>query len=404
MSIESEQNARTSGLVLVAASLAAGVIGGAMALAQASRRKSRSSDPKAVVRPEVDQTAKQLNESASRLMEVSREQAPILAKSIGDQAAVKLSTFLDQTEGLRRDAVQSLEKRGVDVTAASEHAREAVGQVNDTFAGIGARGKAKGKNVAKGIKAGDLNLDTFSQSGRELGQRLRERLPEAQDAVHEQLAPRIADFRRQADSTIAGANELRLTHAADIAPRLKDLGKQASRMAAGAAETSREHAPELKALLEDHVVPRLQDARQRATSLAGDAFEAGVERSNQASGGGMPDLRHSADDLQKRFAESLGAAERSISDIRGNASHAVDTVGAQARVVGKNAGDGSKNAGAAILWSGVAVAVVYAGLLKPEQREVVKQKATVAFQRAKNTYADIRGRDGDFASDLKDSK
>ncbi len=386
MSIESEQNARTSGLVLVAASLAAGVIGGAMALAQASRRKSRSSDPKAVVRPEVDQTAKQLNESASRLMEVSREQAPILAKSIGDQAAVKLSTFLDQTEGLRRDAVQSLEKRGVDVTAASEHAREAVGQ------------------VAKGIKAGDLNLDTFSQSGRELGQRLRERLPEAQDAVHEQLAPRIADFRRQADSTIAGANELRLTHAADIAPRLKDLGKQASRMAAGAAETSREHAPELKALLEDHVVPRLQDARQRATSLAGDAFEAGVERSNQASGGGMPDLRHSADDLQKRFAESLGAAERSISDIRGNASHAVDTVGAQARVVGKNAGDGSKNAGAAILWSGVAVAVVYAGLLKPEQREVVKQKATVAFQRAKNTYADIRGRDGDFASDLKDSK
>jgi hypothetical protein len=409
MSSESEQLKRTNKSVLVAASLTAGAIGGTLALAQSNRKHSSSAESRASMRHDVDQTVDRPKEDTSHILDVAKDQAPIEAKSAQDQAVVKLSTLLDQTEHTRKNAIRSSGKRGVNVTAAgSVNTQNAAAQVNETHADVSTQGEQKGKNMVEGINVSDESKGTFSQSGRELGQRLRERLPEAQSAVHAQLAPRIADFRQQAESTLAGANGLRLPHATDIAPRLKDLGKQAGSFAATAAvtaaETGREHAPELKALLEDHVVPRLQDARQRAASLASDALEAGAERSNQTSGGGMPDFRHSADDLQKRFSESLGAAERSITDIRGNASHAVDTVGAQARVVGKNAGDGSKNAAAAVLWSGVAVGVVYVGLLKPQQREMVKQKANGAFRRAKETYADIRGRDGDFASDSEDAQ
>jgi hypothetical protein len=408
MSSESEQLKRTNKSVLVVASLTAGAIGGTLALAQSNRKHSSSAESRASMRHDGDQTVERPKEDTSHILDVAKDQAPIEAKSAQDQAVVKLSTLLDQTEHARKNAIRSSGKHGVNVTAGSVNTQNAAVQVNETYAGVSAQARQKGKNVRKGIKENDVNLDSFSQSGRELGQRLRERLPEAQSALHDQLAPPIADFRHQAESTLAGANELRLTRASDIAPRLKDFGKQAGGLAATAAataaETGREHAPELKALIEDHVVPRFQDARHRAASLASDAFEAGVERSNQTSGGGMPDLRHSADDLQKRFSDSLGAAERSIADIRENASHAVDTVGAQARVVGKNAGDGSKNAAAAVLWSGVAVGVVYVGLLKPQQREMVKQKANDAFRRAKETYADIRGRDGDFASDSGDAQ
>lgn len=408
MSSESEQLKRTNKSVLVAASLTAGAIGGTLALAQSNRKHSSPVESRASMRHDADQTVERPKEDTSHILDVAKDQAPIEAKSAQDQAVVKLSTLLDQIEHAHKNAIRSPGKRGVNVTAGSVNTQNAAAQVNETHPDVSTQGKQKGKNMVEGINVSDVNKGAFSQSGRELGQRLRERLPEAQSAVHAQLAPRIADFRQQAESTLAGANGLRLPHATDIAPRLKDLGKQAGSFAATAAvtaaETGREHAPEFKALLEDHVVPRLQDARQRAASLASDALEAGAERSNQTSGGGIPDFRHSADDLQKRFSNSLGAAERSIADIRGNASHAVDTVGAQARVVGKNAGDGSKNAAAAVLWSGVAVGVVYVGLLKPQQREMVKQKANGAFRRAKETYADIRGRDGDFASDSEDAQ
>ncbi len=385
-----DEHQRTNGSVLVAASVAAGAIGGAVALLNEARKHAaHQPTPAEVVQDEVKQSAKQLRESTSRVLDVSKGQAPVLSQAIKDQASTQLGRISDQTASAREHLRDALESRGVDVSGGVDQTRDAVRHAGEIATDVGAQAKKKAKKAKKDMSKGKVkvDVDAFSQAGRELSGRLREQLPEAGKNVSDQVAPRLADFKEQAGSTLAGVIEASRAHAPELAPKLKDLGKHASDVAASAAESGREHAPEWKALFEEHLVPRLQDVRERAATLASDA---------QTKDGVMPDLKHSADDLTKRFAESLGTAERSISDLKGSASHAVDSMGTQARVVGKNASDGGKNAGAAIVWTGVAAGVVYVGLLKPEQREWVKQKANAAYCSAKNAYSDMRGRDGDF--------
>ncbi|MGI8484276.1 MAG: hypothetical protein ACR2OU_08435 [Thermomicrobiales bacterium] len=382
------EHQQSNGSVLVAASLAAGVIGGAVALLNEARKHAaHQPTPAEVVHEEAKQSASQLRESASRVLDVSKEQAPIVSKSIKEQASTQLGRVSDQTESAREHLHDALESRGVDVSAGVEQARDAVKRASDAAADAGGQAKKKAKKAKEQMSK--VDVDGFSQAGRELTNRLRDKLPETGKNVSDQVAPKLADFKEQAGSTLAGVIEASRTRAPELAPRLKDFGKHASDVAASAAESGREHAPEWKTLFEEHLVPRIQEARERAATLASDA---------QAGDGVVPDLKHSADDLAKRFTESLGTAERSIADLKGNAAHAVDSVGTQARVVGKNASDGGKNAGAAIVWTGVAAGVVYVGLLKPEQREWVKQKANAAYCSAKDVYADVRGRDGDFES------
>ena len=381
---------QTNGSVLVAASVAAGAIGGAVALLNEARKHAaHQPTPAEVVQDEVKQSANQLRASASRVLDVSKEQAPVISRSIKDQTSTQLGRVYDQTANAREHLRDALESHGVDVNAGVGQARDAARRASDTAADVGGKAKKKAKKAKKDMSKGNgrVDVDGFSQAGRELTDRLREQLPETAKNVSEQVAPRLADFKEQAGATLAGVIEASRAHAPELAPKLKDLGKHASDVAVSAAESGREHAPEWKALFEEHLVPRLQDVRERAATLASDT---------NGGDGVVPDLKHSADDLAKRFAESLGTAERSISDLKGNAAHAVDSVGTQARVVGKNASDGGKNAGAAIVWTCLAAGVVYVGLLKPEQREWVKQKASAAFSNAKDAYADMRGRDGDF--------
>lgn len=390
-----DEHQRTNGSVLVVASVAAGAIGGTVALLNEARKHAAHQPaPAEVVQDEVKQSAKQLRESTSRVLEVSKEQAPVLSQAIKEQASTQIGRISDHAAPAREHLRETLESHGVDVSAGVDLSRDAVKHAGDIAADVGAQAKKKAKKAKKDMSKGKVkvDVDAFSQAGRDLSDRLHEQLPEAGKNVSDQVAPRLADFKEQAGSTLAGVIEAGRAHAPELAPKLKDLGKHASDVAASAAESGREHAPEWKALFEEHLVPKLQDVRERAATLASDA---------QTKDGMVPDLKHSADDLAKRFADSLGSAERSISDLKGNASHAVESVGTQARVVGKNASDGGKNAGAAIVWTGVAAGVVYAGLLKPEQREWVKQKANAAYRSAKNAYSDMRGRDGDFNSETE---
>ncbi len=388
MDTHQEHTRQSNGEVLIAASVAAGAIGGSVALLNEARKHfGSSSNAKEVTKAEIDQSANQLRDSSATITDVARENLPILSRAARDKASAKWDRVSDQAGSVREQMKSKIDDHGPDVSAGLEQARDAVKHARESLADTTNQAKKRARKVnndlIKDMKKSNISLDAFSQSGRELGEKLRKRLPESTDSVSERVAPKLADFRQQAESTLSGALEASRTHA----PKLKELGKHASDVAASAAVSGREHAPELKALVDEHLVPKLQDVRQRAASLASD---------KHVPDGIVPDLKHSADDLAKRFADSLGTAERSFSDLRGNASHAVDSVGSQARVVRKNASDGSKNAGAALVWTGVAAGVVYVGLLTPEQREWVKQKANRVYGSAKTAVADVRGRDGDF--------
>ena len=106
----------------------------------------------------------------------------------------------------------------------------------------------------------------------------------------------------------------------------------------------------------------------------------------------------SGDDRGKRFAESLAQAEKALEEWRGAAGGKVETAQAHVKEAGAQAKEGGKNAGASVLWLGAAGAVIYAGLLKDEQRQWVKNKAKAVASGTVELVKDMRGHDGEFTA------
>jgi len=404
MSNQIGTNPRSNGSVVMSAALVAGAASGVASLLNEARKKRKpdsTADALRQAQSEVQLSASQVRESAARIADLAKDQAPKVKANVQKEASVRAAKVKDQIR-------HSLDEADAGV----DQVREAVRRANETLAEAQSRGGKQTKKGKKQLAAKKKDLDSFSQSGRELGKRLQVHLPDAGGNLQEKVAPRLADMRQQAEHTIAGvidsqrkaAPEIAANVQRSVAPVLKDLGKRASDTASQVATTGRERAPERKTYLDEHVLPRLDEVRQRAAVVAGDALESSGERADQARERLVPELKQSAEELSKRFAESLDQAEHSLSEFRGNASHAMETAGTQARVVGKNARTGSMNAGATVLWTGVAAGVVYAGLLNAEQRQWVKTKAQRAFAGAKNLYADIRGRDGEFETGAGDQQ
>ncbi|HWK80403.1 MAG TPA: hypothetical protein VNP95_06530 [Thermomicrobiales bacterium] len=415
----SDDGGRSNGEVLLSAGLIAGAIGGVAALLNGLRNQGHdvqdatadspgiaqaSSAAVGDARSEVSEAAKHLKAAGKQVVETAQTQGPDYLKSVKEDATSKLAELTQLASAESERARKELEKRGVTLDLDSKKVRKALDQVAAKASDAKASGKdwvevAKGELEKRGINPAEVDVAGLMHPDSELGKQWRDKLAAKAKDSQADLSPKAKDLKETAASTLSEVVDkgkervdslptLSALASEHSFPSLKDLSAEASNLIAGLTDSGKDSAPELKALVEEHLVPRLNELRQRAAHLASDVIDTSSEGASKVSG----------DDLGKRFAESLAQAEKALDEWRGTATGKVESAQTHVREAGVQAKEGGKNAGASILWLGAAGAVIYAGLLKDEHRQWVKEKTKAIASGTAEVIKDMRGHDGEFTS------
>ncbi|MGC4107076.1 MAG: hypothetical protein QM753_12155 [Thermomicrobiales bacterium] len=422
-SAASADSTRSNGEVLLSAGLVAGAIGGVAALLNGIRKHGEdvheatasslgvaqaSSAAVGDARAEVSEAAKHLKAAGKQVAQTAQTQGPEYLKAAKEDASAKLAELTQLASAESERARKELEKRGVTLDLDSKKVRKALDQVAAKAADARASGKdwvevAKGELEKRGINPAEVDVAGLMHPDSELGKQWREKLAAKAKESQADLAPKAKDLKESASSALTDAVDkgkervdslpgalptLSAMASEHSFPSLKDLSAEASNLIAGLTDSGKDSAPELKALVDEHLMPRLNELRQRAAHLASDVVDSSSEGAAKVS----------SEDLGKRFAESLAHAEKALEEWRGSATDKVGTAQAHVVEAGVQAKEGGKNAGASLLWLGAAGAVVYAGLLKDEQRQWVKEKSKAVASGTVELIKDMRGHDGEFTS------
>lgn len=410
---------RSNGEVLLSAGLIAGAIGGVAALLNGIRKHGEDvRDATKVapdiaspvetsagdVRAEVAEAAKHLTSAGKQVVQTAQTQGPEYLKSVKDDAANKLAELTQLASAESERARKELDKRGVSLDFDSKKVRKAMDQAMAKAADARASGKdwveaAKNELDKRGINPSEVDVAGLMHPDSELGKQWREKLASKAKESQADLAPKAKDLKETASSALSDAVDkskeridsmptLSALAAEHSFPSLKELSAEASGLIASLTDSGKDSAPELKALVDEHLVPRLNDLRQRAAHLASDVVETSSTGASKVNG----------DELGKRFAESLAQAEKALDEWRGTASTKVESAQSHVKEAGVQAKEGGKNAGASLFWLGAAGAVIYAGLLKDEQRTWVKEKSKAVASGTVELFKDMRGHDGEFTS------
>lgn len=416
---DSPDTTRSNGEVLLSAGLVAGAIGGVAALLNSIRKQGNdvhdatasspgiahaSADLAGDARTEVAEATKHLKAAGKQAVETAQTQGPEYLKAVKEDATAKLAELTHLASAESERARKELEKRGVTLDLDAKKVRKALDQVIARANEAKGSGKdwaevAKRELEKRGINPAEVDVAGLMHPDSELGKQWREKLAAKAKDSQVDLAPRAKGLKENAAATLSEVVEkgkervdslpTRSALAAEHSfPSLKDLSAEASTLIAGLTDSSKDSAPELKALVEEHLVPRLNELRQRAGHVASDVIE--------SSSGGAAKV--AGEDLGKRFAESLAAAEKALDEWRGAATGKVEVAQTHVKEAGVQAKVGGKNAGASLLWLGAAGAVIYAGLLKDEQRQWVKEKTKSVAAGTAELIKDVRGHDGQFTS------
>lgn len=412
----SGDHARSNGEVLLSAGLVAGAIGGVAALLNGLRkhgedvRDATAESPgiaheaardAGTVRANLNEAVTHLKAAGKQAVDTAQEQGPEYLKAAKEDATAKLAELTQLASAESERARKELEKRGKALDIDPKNLRKAL---DEASAKAKQSGKdwaevAKGELEKRGINPADLDLSGLMHPDSELGKEWREKLAAKAKDSQEELAPKAKHLKESASDAIAQAVDkgkeqldamptLSALASDHTFPSLKDLSAEASHLIAGLADSGKDAGPDLKALVEEHLVPRLEELRKRAAHVASDVVETTSDEVSKIQG----------DDLGKRFAESLAQAEKALDEWRGAAGGKVESAQAHVKEAGVQAKEGGKNAGASLLWLGAAGAVIYAGLLKEEQRQWVKERAKAVASGTVELVKDMRGHDGDFSS------
>ncbi|MGC4191387.1 MAG: hypothetical protein QM589_09490 [Thermomicrobiales bacterium] len=414
---------RSNGEVLLSAGLVAGAIGGVAALLNGIRKQGQDvhdatvdspgiavsgGAPASDARAEVSEAARHLKAAGKQVVEAAQTQGPEYLKAVKEDASAKLAELTQLASAESERARKELEKRGMTLDLDSKAVRKALDQVSAKAADARASGRdwvevAKGELEKRGINPAEVDVAGLMHPDSELGKQWRDKLAAKAKDAQAELAPKAKDLKESASialndavdkgkdrvDSLPGALPTLSAMASDHTfPSLKQLSAEASNLIAGLSDSGKDAAPELKSLVEEHLVPRLNDLRQRAAHIASDAVESSSEEASKVSG----------EDLGKRFAESLAQAEKALDEWRGAATGKVESAQSHVREVGVQAKEGGKNAGASLFWLGAAGAVIYAGLLRDEQRQWVKEKSKAVASGTVELIKDMRGHDGDFTA------
>jgi hypothetical protein len=413
---EPGDHARANGEVLLSAGLVAGAIGGVAALLNGLRkhgedvRDATAASPgiahdatadAADVRAHLNEAAKHLKTAGKQAIDTAQTQGPDYLKAAKEDATAKLAELTQLASAESERARKELEKRSASLDVNPKKLRKALDEasVKAKKSGKDWADVARGELEKRGINPADLDLSGLMHPDSELGKEWREKLAAKAKDSQEDLAPKAKQLKASATEAIGQAVDkgkeqldsmptLSALASERSFPSLKDLSAEASALIANLTDSGKDAAPELKALVDEHLVPRLEELRKRAAHVASDVVESSSDAASKVSG----------DDLGKRFAESLAQAEKALEEWRGAAGGKVETAQAHVKEAGAQAKEGGKNAGASVLWLGAAGAVIYAGLLKDEQRQWVKNKAKAVASGTVELVKDMRGHDGEFTA------
>ena len=204
---------------------------------------------------------------------------------------------------------------------------------------------------------------------------MQEQATETVHAVREQaaaLAREIAD--QAAAKAVTGAT------------RAREVG---STLAAGTSSKVRD----VEQKVGDEVVPTLRDIALQAASLALDLWQTAREKAGE-----LADTAQSEASGATHLAE---AAEKRAKDVTSAVVERVEGVGIKAKDASAHAAEATvatgKDTGAALLWGGAAVAVIFYAILSRERREQVLRVLDSIFKQSREIIRDFQGYDEEFA-------
>lgn len=345
-----------NGAVLGIAALAAGVVGTMVAALM-----SRESEQDARARLEgqlrqLDALSRTGRERTGKAMKKARKQAP---KDV-DRARQRASDLGSQVTGLAASGISTAKSR-IDAgdlpgtsqrlaTSLKERSREGASRAESAGSDVVSRAselfsEARGQVPNLKNRASQAAVDARIV-GSNLGEQLRERLPEVRDQVEHRMTPVVRDLKRQAG------------------PLIDD--------AAGVAATALSIAG-----------TKAHDVREWAEKDA------------------LPEVRDTLGDVPQKVVEAAKNAEHMLANVSSDASGRLSDVGGtiedRSRQVAMVATKGTKDTGSLLFWTTVAAGVVYYAFLSREQQAQVKAAGRRIGSEAREIYRDIQGYDEEFS-------
>ncbi len=203
---------------------------------------------------------------------------------------------------------------------------------------------------------------------------------ERSDRARSGLEPKRAEATRIAHDAADHAREI----APEVRVKLAAAASTAAERGGEAAAIARERAPDVLGSVASALSTATHDLQERASPVLAEAETIAGHAAEQAraavreAGKKLPEAQHQAEAIGERFAHTTHALED------------------RSRHAASAAGQGSKDFGALLIWSGVAAALAYVAFLDEEQRAKVRESAGRVWAEAREVYNDIRGYDEEF--------
>lgn len=174
-----------------------------------------------------------------------------------------------------------------------------------------------------------------------------------------------------------------------LGQQLGDLVDSGSDLVASLRERAPELGHELMERANKDLFPTLQEVSRQATGSAAELWEAGRMRAGVAG-------EAAQHELGPRAARVLAASGGRAEEVVERAGSAAARAGEASKHAKEVTVSTSKDATAALLWAGAAVALVYYVLLDEERRRQLLSTAKTAFGQIRELVRDFQGYDEEF--------